>query len=196
MSPVIAAITKARSIAALVALGLHDGAGEMGGFTLWSAQTVNVALVHHDEEIAARVSVLGPQAFDVSLGDVTHHVERRGGIWWVDATKVLARVARAGHEVTVFWGNGYRFQVVDPLDRETGVLGDGFLIEAPMPGLLKAVFAVAGQAVVAGDRLAVLEAMKMEHAMLAARDGVVAEVLVEAGSQVEAGAALIRLEAE
>ena len=47
-----------------------------------------------------------------------------------------------------------------------------------------------------GDRLAVLEAMKMEHSLLAARDGVVAEVLAQPGDQVEAGAALVRLEAE
>jgi len=39
----------------------------------------------------------------------------------------------------------------------------------------------------------VLEAMKMEHVLCAARDGVVAEVLVVAGVQVEAGAALVVL---
>ena len=61
-------------------------------------------------------------------------------------------------------------------------------------GLVKAVFARAGQAVAKGDRLAVLEAMKMEHVLTAARDGVVAEVLVAEAAQVEAGAALIRLE--
>jgi 3-methylcrotonyl-CoA carboxylase alpha subunit len=60
--------------------------------------------------------------------------------------------------------------------------------------LVKAVTAKAGQVVQAGDRLAVLEAMKMEHALLAARDGIIAEVLVGEGDQVEAGAALIRLE--
>ena len=38
--------------------------------------------------------------------------------------------------------------------------------------------------------------MKMEHTLTAARDGTVAEVLAEAGSQVEAGGALIRLEEE
>jgi 3-methylcrotonyl-CoA carboxylase alpha subunit len=65
-----------------------------------------------------------------------------------------------------------------------------------MPGLVKAVFVAAGQAVKAGDRLAVLEAMKMEHTLTAARDGTVAEVLAEAGQQVEAGVALIRLEEE
>ncbi|HBU14087.1 MAG TPA: hypothetical protein DEF16_03975, partial [Gemmobacter sp.] len=42
----------------------------------------------------------------------------------------------------------------------------------------------------------VLEAMKMEHTLTAARDGVVAEVLVAPGSQVEAGAALILLAEE
>jgi 3-methylcrotonyl-CoA carboxylase alpha subunit len=49
--------------------------------------------------------------------------------------------------------------------------------------------------VATGDRLAVLEAMKMEHVLTAARDGVVAEVLAGPGAQVEAGAALIVLEA-
>lgn len=53
-----------------------------------------------------------------------------------------------------------------------------------------------GQAVTAGDRLCVLEAMKMEHSLTAARSGVVAEVLAVEGQQVEAGAALIVLEAE
>lgn len=62
-----------------------------------------------------------------------------------------------------------------------------------MPGLVKAMFATPGAEVKAGDRLAVLEAMKMEHSLLAARDGVVAEVLAKEGAQVEAGAPLVRL---
>ena len=72
--------------------------------------------------------------------------------------------------------------------------GDAGVIEAPMPGLVKVLLAKPGQEVKEGDRLAVLEAMKMEHSLLAARDGVVAEVLVEEGAQVTAGAALVRLE--
>ncbi len=38
--------------------------------------------------------------------------------------------------------------------------------------------------------------MKMEHALLAARDGIVAEVYATQGDQVTAGAALVRLEEE
>jgi 3-methylcrotonyl-CoA carboxylase alpha subunit len=60
--------------------------------------------------------------------------------------------------------------------------------------LVRDVLVVAGQNVQAGDRLAVLEAMKMEHSLTAARDGTVAEVLVTAGRQVDAGAPIIRLE--
>ena len=65
-----------------------------------------------------------------------------------------------------------------------------------MPGLVKAILVAAGEAVAAGARMAVMEAMKMEHTLVASRDGVVAEVLAAAGDQVEAGAALVRLEAE
>jgi 3-methylcrotonyl-CoA carboxylase alpha subunit len=55
-------------------------------------------------------------------------------------------------------------------------------------------FVKSGDTVCKGDRLAILEAMKMEHALLAARDGIVTEVLAETGDQVTAGAALVRLE--
>jgi 3-methylcrotonyl-CoA carboxylase alpha subunit len=218
LTPAPVACTKARSIAALAALGLWEKTGQHNrqhnrqhcdqhcdqhsdqhcdqhsGFTLWHPLSHQVTLTHHDEEIDARVTVTGPEDFVVTLPDANHHVVRRGGIWWVDETSVKARVAVAGSEITVFWGNGYRFTLRDPLERDSSAGGDGNLVEAPMPGLVKAVYAKPGQAVVTGDRLAVLEAMKMEHSLLAARDGIVAEVLVVAGAQVEAGAALVRLE--
>ena len=53
-----------------------------------------------------------------------------------------------------------------------------------------------GQKVDENARLSILEAMKMEHSLLAQRSGVVAEILAAEGDQVEAGAALIRLEPE
>ncbi|KAG1715396.1 Methylcrotonoyl-CoA carboxylase subunit alpha, mitochondrial [Nymphon striatum] len=89
---------------------------------------------------------------------------------------------------------GVRFAIPDPLDVGSAAGAGGNVIEAPMPGLVRSVHAVVGDTVSAGDKLAVLEAMKMEHALLAPRDGVVAEVLSAAGDQVEAGAALILLE--
>jgi len=94
----------------------------------------------------------------------------------------------------VFDGAAFGFREVDLLDVVTSAVGDGSVIEAPMPGLLKEMFVKSGDTVCKGDRLAILEAMKMEHALLAARDGIVTEVLAETGDQVMAGAALVRLE--
>jgi len=52
---------------------------------------------------------------------------------------------------------------------------------SPMPGLLVEVAVVPGQAVQAGERLAVIEAMKMENILTATQDGVVREVLAAKG---------------
>ena len=53
---------------------------------------------------------------------------------------------------------------------------------SPMPGLLVNVAVEAGQAVRAGERLAVIEAMKMENVVVAAHDGVVEKIVASAGA--------------
>jgi 3-methylcrotonyl-CoA carboxylase alpha subunit len=66
---------------------------------------------------------------------------------------------------------------------------DGAII-APMPGKVIAIDVSEGQAVTAGQRLMVLEAMKMEHALAAPFDGVVEGLSVSAGGQVQVEAVL------
>ncbi|MCW2917594.1 MAG: Carbamoyl-phosphate synthase chain, ATP-binding protein [Actinomycetia bacterium] len=58
---------------------------------------------------------------------------------------------------------------------------------APMPGTVVRVATQAGQAILAGAPILVVEAMKMEHTVKAPCDGTVAEVLVTVGQTVEAG---------
>ncbi|WP_372885991.1 biotin carboxylase N-terminal domain-containing protein [Shimia sp.] len=187
-----------RAFAAVSALGLvaEDGGPVAGGLVLWTPLVQSISLDHNEARIDARVTVLGQGLYDVDLGETSHRVHFDAGTWWVDQTKVRARTARSGDDLTVFWGNAYGFHVIDPLVREEQAGAAGNLIAAPMPGQVKAVFAEAGQEVKEGDKLAILEAMKMEHSLLAARDGVVAEVLAHAGDQVQDGAPLIRLEDE
>ncbi len=189
-----AACSRTQALAAMGALGLTGAAGPVEGFTLWAPLRRSVTLSAGGEEIAAAVEVLPRGAARVTLGKTVHEVARDGAGWRVDGAPVAAEVVALEEAVAVFWGNGYVFDVVDPLAVAAAAAGGAGRIEAPMPGLVKAVFVGAGDAVAAGDRLAVLEAMKMEHALTAGRDGVVAEVLVEAGAQVEAGAVLIVLE--
>lgn len=65
---------------------------------------------------------------------------------------------------------------------------------APMPGSVVRVGAAVGDTVSAGQPLIWLEAMKMEHTIAAPEDGVLAELNVAAGQQVEVGAVLARVE--
>lgn len=74
-----------------------------------------------------------------------------------------------------------------------GVASDGALL-APMPGQVIAVSASNGERVVKGQRLIVLEAMKMELAVVAPFDGVVEALNVVAGAQVSEGVLLARVE--
>ncbi|MFN3910663.1 acetyl/propionyl/methylcrotonyl-CoA carboxylase subunit alpha [Hyphomonas sp.] len=69
----------------------------------------------------------------------------------------------------------------------------GNVVKAPMPGKVLSVLAIAGAAVRRGETLAVLEAMKMEHALTAPRDGVVEAVHASAGQQVADGDVLVLL---
>jgi propionyl-CoA carboxylase alpha chain len=66
---------------------------------------------------------------------------------------------------------------------------------APMPGSILRVIVAAGDAVVAGQPLLAMEAMKMEHQVVSPVAGTVAEVFVEAGQQVDSGQPLVRIEA-
>jgi biotin carboxyl carrier protein len=63
-----------------------------------------------------------------------------------------------------------------------------------MPGKVIQLHVAVGDNVRAGQTVAVLEAMKMEHPMDAPEDGVVKELLVEVGQQVESGTLLVVVE--
>jgi 3-methylcrotonyl-CoA carboxylase alpha subunit len=69
-------------------------------------------------------------------------------------------------------------------------------LSAPMPGKLLSFAVKVGDKVKAGQALAVMEAMKMEHTVAAPADGTVAELLYEPGDQVNEGAPLLRLESQ
>ncbi|CAH0496946.1 acetyl/propionyl/methylcrotonyl-CoA carboxylase subunit alpha [Novosphingobium sp. CECT 9465] len=69
---------------------------------------------------------------------------------------------------------------------------DGAIL-SPMPGKVISVDVAAGQSVAKGQKLLVLEAMKMEHALIAPFDGVVAELNAVAGAQVQVEALLVRI---
>jgi len=71
------------------------------------------------------------------------------------------------------------------------VTGAGEVVSAPMPGTILKVNVQNGQSVKEGDVLCILEAMKMENEIMAPKDGVISQVLVNKGSTVDTGAPLV-----
>ena len=99
--------------------------------------------------------------------------------------------------------NGNRYQVrieneLDALISEMGLsLGNASVedeVHAPMPGLILEVNVSEGDAIIKGDFLCVLEAMKMENTLTAPRDGIIKSVNIVKGETVEKGKLLIELE--
>ena len=176
------------ALAAVAALGLSEDS--MSGFALWTPLRHQVALGDTNVEVWP---TSGGALVRIDGREMLLNQEDDG--WRVDGRKTAMRPVRLSGSVAVFGAGGAVFQLDDPLDAGSGTEAKG-AVEAPMPGMVTAVLVAAGETIEKGQRLAVLEAMKMEHALTAPRDGIIAEVLAMEGDQVEAGAALVRLEEE
>jgi 3-methylcrotonyl-CoA carboxylase alpha subunit len=115
------------------------------------------------------------ERYSVSLAEVPNTAPGDSIVAYVDAFPRQFKLFRAGSSRNAFSGDG--------------------AILAPMPGKVIAVEVTAGDTVTKGQKLLVLEAMKMEHALTAPFDGVVAELHVQAGGQVQVEALLARITA-
>ena len=70
---------------------------------------------------------------------------------------------------------------------------NGSAVRAPIIGRVAKVFVAKGATVAKGDRIAVVEAMKMEHVLHAPRDGVIDKLAVKEGDQVQQGTLIAAL---
>jgi biotin carboxyl carrier protein len=97
--------------------------------------------------------------------------------------------------VILAFADGEAFAFADPTpDLGASEAGNGQLT-APMPGRIVQVAGKLGNAVVKGEPLVTLEAMKMEHTLTAPFDGEVVELSVRVGDQVSEGKILARVAA-
>jgi biotin carboxyl carrier protein len=121
----------------------------------------------------------GSQRAITPWGDIELVSARRGAELWVDAPgrRLTARVERA-RPSGVGAGNG----------------GAAGALRAPMAGKLLRLDVQLGQAVKAGQALAVIEAMKMENELLAPLDGVVVELGPAAPCPIDKGTLVVRIE--
>ena len=128
--------------------------------------------------VVALVQSWSPGAIDVEIG----------------GRRVRAKFTHVGPSLVVNDGSGDIEFTVVPRFIPPGAAAHRGGLNAPMPGRVIDVRVEAGESVKAGQLLVVLEAMKMEHRITAAEDGVVSEVLVYVGVQVKRGAPLLVME--
>jgi len=116
--------------------------------------------------------------------------------------KISAQVERRGVKYAlVLDGAHYECMVLSPLGAElqrrmlVKVPPDtSKLVMSPMPGLLTNISVKVGEAVTAGQKLAAIEAMKMENTLVAAQDGVIAEICANVGESLAVDQLIIRFE--
>jgi propionyl-CoA carboxylase alpha chain len=113
---------------------------------------------------------------------VTLQVERRG---------IRYRVIHDGVEVDATVMTQHAAELLARMSEKAAPDLSRFLL-SPMPGLLREVAVAAGQEVKAGEKLAVIEAMKMENILKADSDGVVDAVLASAGDSVAVDQPILR----
>ncbi|RLP90896.1 biotin/lipoyl-binding protein [Micromonospora sp. BL4] len=154
-----------------------------GGLAEWSV-----------DPTAAEPTAAEPSAADPTVALVEAAPDRV--VLDVDGVRLAYRVHRAGSAVFVDGPDGAASLVELPrFPLPTAELAAGSLL-APLPGAVTRVHVQVGQRVAAGDPLLTLEAMKLEHPVLAPIDGVVAELPVPAGGQVRTGAVLAVVHSE
>jgi 3-methylcrotonyl-CoA carboxylase alpha subunit len=151
-----------------IAAAEGDVPEELAGFRLNSAQGPRATLSHEGDTRTVDLSDDG--AFAIARAE------------WQDERLVMFML-----------GGAYAFDLPGRANAASASAVDGAIV-APMPGKITSVEISQGDKVAKGQRLLTLEAMKMEHGLVAPFDGVIAVLSAKAGAQVSEGTVLALVE--
>ncbi|USG62468.1 acetyl-CoA carboxylase biotin carboxylase subunit [Sneathiella marina] len=152
-----------------------------------------------DETVQSTVTALGSQSYQVEIADELIDVDDVN----VDGNCATLNVKGHGfdaviHEesdgnLNVAIGNTSLLLTNASRNSRTDEGNNSGSVKSPMHGLLLEIAVKSGESVSKGDKLAVLEAMKMQHEIIANIDGVVAEISAIAGNQIAADELLLEI---
>ena len=147
---------------------------------------------------------LGPaRQFDLDITVDGH--PRKATVQWGEGARVTMDGVAAGNGVRFVPAGAGVVAIADGVQRSVALKsydsidvdhldGDG-VIKAPMHGKVLAILVEQGASVQKGERVAVVEAMKMEHALMAPIEGTVAEIVAAVGAQIAEGATILSIAA-
>jgi len=204
--PLAAASVVAHTLHQELAQVGHDPFSQRDGWRAYGVATRPFGFNFHGASYTAVLRYLADGVLQLAVGEGDDAVS--GTLAWraegnelhVSFAEQTARVqvfleAQAHEEVAhVFAPQGAtRITVVDALAHAGDTQEAGGRLTAPMPGKVVSFAVAAGDKVKAGQPLAVMEAMKMEHTIAAPADGEVLELLYAPGDQVTEGSELLKL---
>ena len=181
-----AVLAGAERLLAPKAVASFDPWRVVDGFELTGRRSVGVEILADGRPLSLSQTI----ADGLARLEWPHH--RRAS----DEAPAPATIVEADGAVFVLRGGRQtELRRIDPLDFDAEASGEGSgQVEAPMHGRLVALFVREGEIVKRGGRLAIVEAMKMEHSLTAPRAGRVSRIASGVGAQVRQGARLMTIE--
>lgn len=194
------------AIAAISALGLLKNAEtsdvwmQYSGWQHWGSASYYTTLQFGETILNCKVTLHSKNEYVVVINDE----ELSLTLVSLEDTKVKAVIgnktfyldAYCSERTVAVFKDGFAFQysIHDALEVSSDEDAGGDVLSSPMPGLVTKVVAKAGDHVSQGDPILMIEAMKMEHTMMAPRDGVLEEVFVSVGDQIMDGTLLLKMQ--
>jgi acetyl/propionyl-CoA carboxylase alpha subunit len=143
-----------------------------------------ISVVIHGKQLSADAVALG--------GCISMCIDHRVVDLWMEGALPGVGVTACGHRLYVE-AESERMRALASAQGQKGGTGAGTVV-SPMPGRVLKVLVAEGEQVAVGEALVVVEAMKMENELAAARGGTVRKIHVTPGQNVESGALLVEIE--
>jgi 3-methylcrotonyl-CoA carboxylase alpha subunit len=200
--PFTLAAVVAHTLQEETALQGNDPFSQRDGWRAYGVASRRFDVVFHGQPHTAVLTYGAQEGLHLQAADVSASL-----VWRVDGDGLQIAYAHHHAHVRVFvqrvgaddvahvftLQGATQITVVDILAHAAAVQEVGGRLTAPMPGKVVSFAVKVGDKVKAGQALAVMEAMKMEHTMAAPADGEVLELLYAPGDQVNEGAELLKL---
>ena len=168
------------------------------GWQLFGVQIRPFEFIFHGETIAAQLKYLHDGQTHLTIGDTSSNLNYVNHSDGFDVEffgqRHTNKIYKNNDAVSVFNAHGAtQIIAIDLLRHASDLHEEVGRLTAPMPGKLISFSVKAGDKVVKGQALAVMDAMKMEHTINSPIDGVVQELMYFPGDQVVEGAELLKL---
>ena len=159
------------------------------GWQMWQSPCITANFVEH-EAITLTLEENTVLINDTQFTNITRNNGRITAT--ANNTHLHATCTVAGNAVLVKSdADAHIFTIPTPLDVEEDAAGNSNQITAPMTGTVTMVHITAGDTVTAGDPLVVMEAMKMEHVLVAPKDGIIDQLFCTQSDAISEGTILL-----